>query len=380
LFWTQQFLQDLQHNFRERTPIRCVQLDLDLIVNPQSYAESDRNLGLLIERLLKLGVNTVFLQAYCDKEGTGNIRSLYFPNRVLPVEMDFLSHAVNRIRAREIKVFVWMPALSFQVPDKADLYVQEYKHGRLGQATSWYNRLSPSAPGSLEISRQIFRDLAAHVNFDGLLFQDDAYLTDEEDMHPAALALFQARYGLSALPAELAAGRAHQAEWAAFKARVLTDYMSELTRTVKTYRPEALTARNIYSEVITDPLARNWFAQDLDDYLQRYDYTVIMAYARMEGVKGWGAQKKWFDTLLQAVQNRKAREKVIFKVQTYDWKNRRWLADHTIKQQLAYLEAGGGRHVAYYPDDVFNDKPSALSLAPTISGRDTAARIKISPQ
>jgi biofilm PGA synthesis lipoprotein PgaB len=78
--------------------------------------------------------------------------------------------------------------------------------------------------------------------------------------------------------------------------------------------------------------------------------------------------------------NRKAREKVIFKVQTYDWKNRRWLADHTIKQQLAYLEAGGGRHVAYYPDDVFNDKPSALSLAPTISGRDTAARIKISPQ
>jgi biofilm PGA synthesis lipoprotein PgaB len=151
LFWAQQFLEELQHDFRARTPIRAAQIDLDLIVNPQSYAESDHNLGLLIERLLKLGVNTVFLQGYCDKEGTGNVKSLYFPNRVLPVEMDFLSHAANRIRARNIKVFIWMPALSFQLPNKAGadgLYVQEYKNGRLGRTTSWYTRLSPLAPGS----------------------------------------------------------------------------------------------------------------------------------------------------------------------------------------------------------------------------------------
>jgi poly-beta-1,6-N-acetyl-D-glucosamine N-deacetylase len=203
LFWTEHFLEEVQHGFRDRTPIRGVQLDLDLIVNPQSYAESDHNLGLLIERLVKLGVNTVFFQAYGDKEGTGNIKSVYFPNRVLPVAMDFLSHAVNRIRAREIKVFVWMPALSFQVPDKAakeGLYVQEYKHGRLGQTTSWYTRLSPFDPESLKISSQIFQDLASHVHFDGLLFQDDAYLTDEEDMHPAALSGFKARHGVSPSP------------------------------------------------------------------------------------------------------------------------------------------------------------------------------------
>jgi biofilm PGA synthesis lipoprotein PgaB len=383
LFWTQQFLEDLQHDFRERNPIRAVQLDLDLIVNPRSYAESDHNLGLLIERLLKLGVNTVFLQAYCDKEGTGNVKSLYFPNRVLPVEMDFLSHAVNRIRAREIKVFVWMPALSFQVPDKTgqeSLYVQEYKHSRLGRTTSWYTRLSPLAPGSLEISRQIFRDLAAHVHFDGLLFQDDAYLTDEEDVHPAALARFRAQYGVSALPAELTAGRAHQADWVAFKTQALTNYLAQLTKVVKTYRPEALMARNIYSEVITNPAARTWFAQDLDDYLKHYDYTVIMAYTRMEGIKGWGAQKKWFDSLLQAVQSRGAREKVIFKIQTYDWKNRHWAAAGDIRRQLAYLQANGARHVAYYPDDVFADQPASAPLASIISGREEVTKIKISPE
>ncbi|MEJ2672933.1 MAG: poly-beta-1,6-N-acetyl-D-glucosamine N-deacetylase PgaB [Deltaproteobacteria bacterium] len=278
LFWTQQFLDNLKHDFRDRTPIRAAQLDLDLIVNPRSYAESDHNLGLLIERLLKLGVNTVFLQAYCDKEGNGNIKSLYFPNRVLPVEMDFLSHAVNRIKAREIKVFVWMPALSFQLPPKMgreNLYVQEYKHGRLGRTTSWYKRLSPAAPGSLEIARQNF--------------------------------------------------------------------------------------------------------QDLDDYLQHYDYTVIMAYTKMEGVKGWRSQKRWFDTLLQAVLGRGAREKVIFKIQTYDWKNHQWMPVDKINRQLAYLLAHGARHVAYYPDDVFANQPPRASFAPIISGQDEVLKIKIPP-
>jgi poly-beta-1,6-N-acetyl-D-glucosamine N-deacetylase len=166
----------------------------------------------------------------------------------------------------------------------------------------------------------------------------------------------------------------------AFKTRTLSDYLAHLTKIVKTYRPEALIARNIYSEVITNPEARTWFAQDLDDYLQRYDYTVIMAYTRMEGVRGWRAQKKWFDSLLQPVLSRGAREKVIFKTQTYDWKNRQWLADDLIVRQLTYLLANGARHVAYYPDDVFADKPSAKILAPIISGRDEAIKIKISPE
>lgn len=383
LFWAQQFLEELEQGFQDRTPIRGVQLDLDLIINPASFEESDHNLGLLIERLLKLGVNTVFLQAFADPEGNGNIKSVYFPNRVLPVTMDFLSHAVNRIRAREIKVFVWMPTLSFLVPDKAakeHLYVQEYKHGRRGQTTSWYTRLSPAVPESLKIAQQIFRDLAAHVHFDGILFQDDAYLTDEEDMNPVALSRFQAKHGLSPSPVELAEHRAHQAEWVAFKTQTISDFLAELTKTVKIYRPEAKFARNIYSEVITNPEARNWFAMDLDDYLRRYDYTVIMAYTKMENVGGWGAQKKWFDVLLQAVLSREARQKVIFKVQTYDWKTRQWVPDDDIVRQLNYLLANGARHAAYYPDDVFADKPSIEALAPIISGRDEVTKIRISPE
>ncbi len=379
MYWAPMFLEELQLGFKDRTPIRAVQLDLDLIVNPESYEESDHNLGLLIERLLKLGVNTVFLQGFADPEGDGNIKSVYFPTRVLPVRMDFLSHAVNRIRAREIRVFVWMPTLSFLIPDKAakeHLYVQEYKHGRLGRTTSWYTRLSPFVPESLTIVQEIYRDLAAHVHFDGILFQDDAYLTDEEDMNPAALSRFQAKHGLSPSPMELADQRAHQAEWVALKTQIISNFLTELTKTVKIYRPEAKFARNIYSEVITNPEARNWFAMDLDDYLQRYDFTVVMAYTKMEKVGGWDAQKKWFDTLLQAVQAREARQKVIFKVQAFDWKTRQWVPDHDIVRQLNYLLANGGRHAAYYPDDVFAGRPGIEALAPIISGREEVTKIR----
>ena len=91
-----------------------MQIDLDKIVDPGSYENSNQNLGKCLDRLKSLGVNTVFIQGYCDIEGTGTVKSFYFANTVLPVKMDFLSHAVNRIRSRGIQVYVWMPALALR--------------------------------------------------------------------------------------------------------------------------------------------------------------------------------------------------------------------------------------------------------------------------
>jgi len=147
-------LSKMKENFKYKDDTRCVQIDLDMIVNPESFKESDHNLGLVIERLLALGVNTVILQAFCDRNGTGNISSVYFSNNALPVEMDFLSHAVNRIRVRGMKVFVWMPVLSFELPDKVlneSLKVKEFKDNQIKITSSWYRRLSPFGGKSLTL-------------------------------------------------------------------------------------------------------------------------------------------------------------------------------------------------------------------------------------
>jgi len=354
------FIQALKKNFADKPKIRAVQIDLDLIVNPASYEESDRNLGLLIERLVALGVNTVFLQGFCDMEGTGNIRAVYFPNRVLPVKMDFLSHAVHQIRIRGIKVYVWMPVLSFELPDAKlndDLKVREYKDGKVKITTSWYRRLSPFDKRTLELVRNLYRDLAAHVQLDGILFQDDLYLTDEEDFHPAALQSFEELHGIKLTPPKLPEERI-QEKWLSLKTNILIQHTQELIDLVREYRPGAKFARNIYSEVVINPKAQNWFSQNFADFLKNYEYTVIMAYPQMERIKNLREIKGWFLKLKEEVDRHNAKEKVLFKIQSYDWQEKSWLKEKTLQKEIKFLLANGINHLGYYPDDVFKNKPN----------------------
>jgi len=371
LYWVQTFLEDLQKGLKEQTPIRAVQIDLDTIVNPKSYEESDQNLGKLIDRLKILGVNTVFLQGYYDTPGTGNVSSLYFANRTLPVAMDFLSHAVNRIKIRDIKVFVWMPVSAFELPNAAlneSLKVKEIKKGHLGVTTSWYRRMTPFDPRSLEIAKGIFRDLAAHVNLDGILIQDDAYFTDEEDFHPAAAQAFQQRLGTE-LTESAVKNEPLKTQWIDLKTETYNRYIAELIKTVKIYRPEAKIARNIYSEVITNPTAKAWFSQDLAAYVKDYDYAVIMAYTAMEKKSSWSSQKDYFQKLFDVAKQYNANDKVVFKLQAYDWATKTWIKDSDLKREMSYLLSIGVKNLAYYPDDVFKNKPNDNYLSEIISGR-----------
>lgn len=365
--WPALFKENLAEGFRPKTRIRAVQVDLDAIVNKNSFEESDRNLGLLIDRLVAMGVNTIFLQGFCDVEGTGNIRSLYFRNSVLPVEMDFLGHAVNRIQLRQIKVFVWMPVLSFELPDGAlneELKVRKWENGKVGVTGSWYRRLTPFDTRSLETARAIFRDLAAIVHLDGILVQDDAYLAEEEDFHPAAVEAFVKRYGVSPEPGNLKADKELNEKWVAFKVEALDRHIDEIAKTVRVYRPEAAIARNIYAEAVTNPESRAWFAQDLKNYLGTYDYTVVMAYAAMEGK--WNS-RKWYRELFSAAGGHEQAGKIIYKLQAYDWKEKAWLKGRDLKRDLTFLLSIGANHVAYYPDDVHRNRPDVKTVSSILS-------------
>jgi biofilm PGA synthesis lipoprotein PgaB len=379
LDWLKSFNESLRLGLLEDYRIRGVQVDLDQIVNRNSPEESNRNLGILIDRLVKMGVNTVYLQGFCDLSATGNVKSLYFANSVLPVEMDFLSHAVNRIRSREIKVFVWMPALAYELPDPVlneELKVREWKDGKPVVTTSWYRRLSPFDPRSLEATRKIFRDLAAYVSFDGILIQDDAYLAETEDFHPAAVEAFRKRYGIAPDPQKLRADKDLDAKWVAFKTEALDRYIGEIVLTVRDYRPVAAIARNIYGSVVTDPEATAWFAQDFKDSLKQYNYTVIMAYASMEGKKD---SRKWYRELFEAAGGLQNAGKVVFKLQAYDWKGKKWVSDEVMKDDITFLLALGAMHVAYYPDNPYENRPDVEKISTILSAKDEVKQKEIPP-
>ncbi|MFZ2088150.1 MAG: poly-beta-1,6-N-acetyl-D-glucosamine N-deacetylase PgaB, partial [Desulfobaccales bacterium] len=372
LHWVPEFKEDLQCALKPKTYIRGVQVDLDKVIEPGSYEASNRNLGRCIDRLVELGVNTVFIQGFCDLDGAGTVNSLYFGNGVLPVKMDFLSHAVNRLQSRGMNVYVWMPALSFALKDKPindELLVRKFESGHIVKTTDSYQRLSPFDPRSLAVIRRIYRDLAAHVNFNGVLFQDDAFLTDKEDFHPQAEAAFHQAFGAELTPAVVQAPDI-KGKWTQLKTETLNRFIGELVQTIHTYRPTAKIARNIYSEAVTNPAAEAWFAQNLEAYLRDYDYAVIMAYPQMEKIGGSRKVNKWLGELVNRVKGLGGTDKVIFKVQAFDWSGNKWIPAQTLKDQLAYLLALGARHVAYYPDGAIEDLPRKEIVGSIISGRE----------
>ena len=340
-------------------PIRAAQIDLDLIYDQNSSDKTEQNLGKLIDRLVGLGVNTVFLQAFSDDEGSGNIKSVYFDNRVLPVKADIFSHAAHQLSIRGIAVYAWLPTLSIIFPDKnfnIKNRVTEYKNGEVTQSSSWYERLTPFSEDVQNKVNILYEDLAINAQIKGILFQDDAYLNDFEDMHHLALQSFAKELGYSISPSEILNNQDIQQKWTKFKTKKLVDFTKKLENSVKIYRPETSFARNIYANLILLPNSEEWFAQNFSDYINNYDFTVIMAYPQMENCDN---PIEWLKKLAQiSLDNPESYKKVIFKVQSFDWKNKNWINDELFLREIRTILSSGIRNIAYYPDTYIDNKPS----------------------
>jgi biofilm PGA synthesis lipoprotein PgaB len=353
------FIKKVEKPKPDKRMIRAVQVDLDMIYDPTSYDKTDENLGKLIDRLVAMKVNTVFLQAFADPEGTGNIKSVYFHNRVLPVRADIFSHAVHQMIIRDMSVYAWLPTLSIVLPDRKlneELRVREIVNGgKTRPSQSWYERLTPFSADVRRLVRQMYEDLAAHSLIHGILFQDDAYLTDREDFHPLALSAFKNRFGKDLDPRDLVRDRELSRKWARYKTEVLIDFTSNIMKGVRKYLPNAFFARNLYAEVLVDPASEDWFAQNYDRFLQTYDEVVIMAYPQLEKIR---KPSPWLKRLVLITKGfPKGIEKTVFKVQSYDWQKKTWLNDNVILEELRDILASGGKHIAYYPDDLWIDRP-----------------------
>ncbi|MDX7421035.1 poly-beta-1,6-N-acetyl-D-glucosamine N-deacetylase PgaB, partial [Klebsiella pneumoniae] len=130
--------------------------------------------------------------------------------------------------------------------------------GQLREANEPYIRLSPWDPQVRLQVTEIYEDLARHASFNGILFHDDAVLTDVD-----------------------AAGQDTTRQ----KSRRLIGFTRALSQAVKHIRgPQIKTARNMFVLPILQPESEAWFAQNLDDFLAAYDWTVPMAMPLMESV------------------------------------------------------------------------------------------------
>ncbi len=356
------------------TVMRVAHVDLDYVYDPDPE-QMERNLGDLVQRIADMRITTVFLQAFADPEGDGLVKSVYFPNRHLPMRANLFNRAAWQLRSRAmVDVYAWMPVLSFDLDPKLERVTKWDPEQRTAAIDSGqYRRLSPFDPAARQQIVDLYEDLARHAIFAGILFHDDALLSDFEDASPPALAAYRA----AGLPDNIEALRADPDtlhRWTRFKSRYLIDFTKVLADHVRTIRgPQIRTARNIYAQPVLHPESEAWFAQNLDDFLGAYTWTAPMAMPWMENVPHDGADA-WLDSLVDAVASRPgALNKTVFEVQGRDWRPSRANGDsgHVDSAVMAHwmkrMQLRGARSFGYYPDDFTQNQPRLEVIRPAIS-------------
>ncbi|UOO81578.1 poly-beta-1,6-N-acetyl-D-glucosamine N-deacetylase PgaB [Uruburuella testudinis] len=329
---------------------RVVHVDLDYVYDPDP-AQLNRNLDKLVQRMADYGISTVYLQAYADSDGNGVAEALYFPNRYLKVKADLFSRVAWQLMTRAgVEVYAWMPMMAFDFGGGHE-YITHHQTGR--PDPKHYLRLSPYHAGNREKVAALYRDLAFHSRFNGILFHDDGFLTD-----------FEANGGQTTQTLAEAGAKTDD----------LIAYSKQLQQAALAYSYNGSdmlkSARNIYAGVVMDPQAEKWFAQSLSKFAAAYDYTAIMAMPYMEHEQPLNPvqAQAWLKKLTVAVKGSGvAPEKTVFELQARNWRTEEPVRSEELAGWMQLLKAEGIRNFGYYPDDFLNNRPDSKVLHPYFS-------------
>jgi poly-beta-1,6-N-acetyl-D-glucosamine N-deacetylase len=347
---------------------RVMHIDLDYVYD-KNTEQMNRNIDVLIDRVKSLAPTTVYLQAFSDLNGDGVAEALYFPNRHVAIRADIFSRVSWQLMTRaNVKVYAWMPVLAFELKDKKlQTALQVVSSKPLADKES-YKRLSPYSSQARQIINEIYSDLGAYTKFSGILFHDDAMLSEDEDDSEYARAAYQKNFKLAGSIAEINQSPDESKRLVTLKSKQLTDFTVELANILRNYQPGIKTARNIYASAVLNPDSERWLGQNYENFLATYDYTAVMAMPYMENAVNVNA---WLETLVAKVsKSQTGLQKTVFELQAKDWNTNRNLDSNIIKQEFQVLNNAGARHVGYYPDDFLNNHPDMNTIRPYISSRD----------
>ena len=134
----------------------------------------------------------------------------------------------------------------------------------------------------------------------------------------------------------------------------------ELASDVRQYQPFLLTARNLYAQVALKAYAENWYSQSLEQSLNRYDFTAIMAMPYMEQAPN---NDQFYTDIVNRVKKfPKGIKKTVFELQAVDWRKNQKIPSEEMAKTIQSLYEQGVMHVAYYPDDPIQDHPNVKIL------------------
>jgi len=231
-------------------------------------------------------------------------------------------------------------------------YVIDSRTGKPSQES--YLRLSPYNRKNIEIIKSIYNDLSFYAKFNGILFHDDAFLTDfegNEGNHATGVVSSQAKQ----------------------KTRDLISLTHQLSDALKPYflrgSYSLKTARNLYASVITDPNAEEWLAQNLKTLTENYDTTAIMAMPYMENEHSISEKEahRWFSSLIEKVKAQVPLNKVLFEFQVVNWRTQKPIPEVELIDWMKLLQQNHIYSYGYYPDNFLNNQPNLGKMKPHFS-------------
>jgi biofilm PGA synthesis lipoprotein PgaB len=347
---------------------RVMHIDLDDLYD-DNPAQMERNLDVLVERVNSLAPTTVYLQAFSDTNGDGVAESVYFPNRHVKMRADLFNRVAWQLMTRaNVKVYAWMPVMAFELIDQQKQVALQVVSAQPEADKNAYKRLSPFSADARQIIKEIYSDLGAYTKFNGVLFHDDAVLSEYEDDSEFARAVYKNQFKLADNIIEINHRSSDASTLMTIKSQWLTDFTLELASELKRYQPDLKTARNLYAPVMLNPDSEGWLGQNYQNFLAHYDYTAVMAMPSMENAKNSDA---WLKSLVaKAKQTNNGIKKTVFELQARDWKLKRNIDAKVLSHQIQVLTNAGAKHVGYYPDDFIQNSPDMETFRPYISSRN----------
>jgi len=358
------------HNIIDNgVPAKIMHVDLDYLYDPDPK-QVERNLGQLLDRIIAMGVNTVYLQAYADPDGNGAADAVYFPNRHLPMRADLFNRVAWQIvtRTPAHHVYAWMPMMAWELPgrdpathDRVVTLPNVAKGLSMG-----YPRLSPFSPRARKAIREIYQDLGRSATIiEGVLFHDDVTLSDYEDGSPWALETYR-KWGFPQPMTELRSNDELLRRWAARKTQFLDEFAMELAAVVREEQPGLKTARNLYASVVLNPYSETWYSQSFESSLAHYDYTAIMAMPYMEQAPD--PMAFLHEIVDKVAKHPGAMQRTVIELQAVNWrKNDEPLPGTELADTIRQLYAWGVKNVGYYPDNMFRNNPDPAQLRPVFA-------------
>ena len=336
--------------------IRGIELQLDLLYNG-SMAVVENNIALFVKRATTMGVNAVFVHAFTEYNADGACSSAYFKNSLMPVRANIMEPLVEALAAHDVAVYAVMPLLSFDLPNNSKnnkMLVMSKRMGVVKPSVSWRRRLSPFSTNAISFVTEIYSNLASNVPLNGIVFGDDAYLTDLEDLNPDSFAVYSNKLGITkvSLPAM-------DPKQCRDLANIRRDQLDLLCGTVmaavREDHPNMQFVRTLYASAINNPSSEEWLAQNYNESLQLYDRVLVLANPELEDARSRGT---WMRKLTESVvAEPSGAAKTVFLLPSYSEVQRNWISDHQQAKVLRILVKAGISNFVIGPDDYRANHP-----------------------